>query len=85
MCAMRATDKLSNDLFRPATAAPVLLGRKFDDRIGEGLQRVLDQAKADVTTALASLDDLMQDFRGVAEPTPLDFASNSAHLDGFGR
>lgn len=82
---MRTTVDLSDDLFRRAKAEAALRGRKFKDLVEEGLRRVLDQSEPSVATAPASLHDSMQDCCGVAEPTPPDYASNPANLDGFGR
>ncbi|MDP2792736.1 MAG: hypothetical protein Q8O25_01420 [Sulfurisoma sp.] len=85
---MRTTVDLSDELFRRAKAEAALRGRKFKDLVEEGLRRVLEQPEASVLPArppVTSLHDLMQDCCGVAEPTPPDYASNPAHLDGFGR
>lgn len=79
---MRTTVELSDDLFRRAKAEAALRGRKFKDLIEEGLRRVLDQPE---TAPPVSLHDLMRDCCGVAEPTPPDYASNTTHLEGFGR
>jgi hypothetical protein len=83
---MRTTLDLSDDLFRRAKAEAALRGRKLKDLVEDGLRRVLDQSDSPVVPPPpVSLHDLMQDCCGVAEPTPPDYASNSAHLDGFGR
>jgi hypothetical protein len=83
---MRTTIDLSDELFRRAKAEAALRGRKLKDLVEDGLRRVLDQPDSPaVEPTPASLHDLMQDCCGVAEPTPPDYASNPAHLDGFGR
>lgn len=80
---MRTTIDLSDDLFRRAKAEAALRGRKLKDLVEEGLRRVLEQPGS-LPVEPASLHDLMQDCCGVAEPTPPDYSSNPAHLDGFG-
>lgn len=84
---MRTTVDLSDDLFRRAKAEAALRGRKFKDLVEEGLRRVLEQPETPAVPAppVTSLHDLMQDCCGVAEPTPVDYASNPVHLEGFGR
>ncbi len=83
---MRTTIDLSDDLFRRAKAEAALRGRKLKDLVEDGLRRVLDQPDSPTAPLPpASLHDLMRDCCGVAEPTPPDYASNSAHLEGFGR
>lgn len=83
---MRTTVDLSDELFRRVKAEAALRGRKFKDLVEEGLLRVLDQPEDPLPIGQSpSLHDLMKDCCGVAEPTPPDYASNPAHLDGFGR
>lgn len=79
---MRTTIDLSDEIFRRAKAEAALRGRKFKDLVEEGLRRVLEQPEPPLP---ASLHDMMRDCCGVAEPTPSDYASNPAHLEGFGR
>lgn len=82
---MRTTLDLSDDLFRRAKAEAALRGRKLRDLVEDGLRRVLDQPDASTEPpTVASLHDLMIDCCGVAEPTPPDYSTNPAHLDGFG-
>jgi hypothetical protein len=83
---MRTTVDLSDELFRRVKAEAALRGRKFKDLVEEGLRRVLEQPEPPTaTTPAPSLHDMMHDCCGVAEPTPPDYASNAAHLEGFGR
>jgi hypothetical protein len=83
---MRTTVDLSDELFRRVKAEAALRGRKFKDLVEEGLRRVLEQPDSPTPpTPAPSLHDMMHDCCGVAEPTPSDYASNSAYLEGFGR
>jgi hypothetical protein len=83
---MRTTVDLSDELFRRVKAEAALRGRKFKDLVEEGLRRVLEQPDTpSPPTPAPSLHDMMHDCCGVAEPTPPDYASNSVHLEGFGR
>lgn len=79
---MRTTVELSDEVFRRAKAEAALRGRKLKDLIEEGLRRVLDQPEPPPSP---SLHEMMRDCCGVAEPTPPDYASNPAHMEGFGR
>lgn len=81
---MRTTIELSDEIFRRAKAEAALRGRKFKDLVEEGLRRVLEQPEVG-TRSPVSLHDLMSDCCGVAKPTPPDYATNPAHLEGFGR
>lgn len=79
---MRATVELSDEIFRRAKAEVALRGRKLKDLIEAGLRRVLDQPESPPSP---SLHELMRDCCGRAESTPSDYASNSAHMEGFAR
>ncbi|MCX8017557.1 MAG: type II toxin-antitoxin system VapB family antitoxin [Rhodocyclaceae bacterium] len=79
---MRTTIDLSDEIFRRAKAEAALRGLKFKDLVEEGLRRVLEHPEPMPVT---SFHELMRDCCGVAGPTPPDYASNPAHLEGFGR
>jgi hypothetical protein len=81
---MRITVKIPDNLWRRAKAEAMLRGRKLDDLVTEGLQRVLQQPVLGQPKAL-SLHDLMRDCCGIAEDTPADYATNPKYMEGFAR
>jgi hypothetical protein len=82
---MRTTVDLPDALYRQAKAEAALRGRKFRDLIEEGLRHVLaSQAAATPPSPSPSVDELMQDCRGIAADAPADYATNPKYLDGFG-
>jgi len=83
---MRTTIDLPDALYRQAKAEAALRGRKLRDLIEESLRQVLASHAA--TTSLSpspSVDDLMQDCRGIAAESPADYANNPKHMENFGR
>ncbi len=74
---MRTTVDLPDALYRQAKAEAALRGRKFRDLIEEGLRHVLtSQAAATPPSPSPSVDELMQDCRGIAADAPADYATN---------
>lgn len=82
---MKTTVELPDDLFRKAKATAALRGVKFKDLIEEGLLRVLDEPGAVHESKRASLYDLMKGACGIVSSGTTDLASNSKHMEDFGR
>jgi len=85
---MRTTVDLPDELYRRTKAEAALRGRKFKDLVEEGLRRLLAMPEPETPVnrpSTPSVDDLMQDCRGIATDAPADYATNPKYLDGFGR
>jgi hypothetical protein len=82
---VRTSVDLPDALYRQAKAEAALRGRKFRDLIEEGLRSVLATPSPEPPPPSPSVDDLMQDCRGIAADAPADYASNPNYMENFGR
>jgi hypothetical protein len=78
---MKTTVEVSDDLYRRAKSEAALRG-KVKDLVEEGLRLVLDTPRQGRQPRLA---ELMKRARGTVDSGITDLASNSEHLNSFGR
>jgi hypothetical protein len=79
---MKTTVEVSDDLYRRAKSEAALRGRKLKDLVEEGLRLVLDTPRQARQPRVA---ELMKRARGTVDSGITDLASNSEHLNSFGR
>ena len=79
---MKTTVEISDDLYQRAKSEAALRGRKLKDLVEEGLRLVLDTPRQGRQPRLA---ELMKRARGTVDSGITDLASNSEHLNSFGR
>jgi hypothetical protein len=82
-------DNRSARCFGPTSqAAAALREGKFRDLIEEGLRYVLASQTATPPADRSpqpTVDDLMQDCRGIVADAPADYATNPKYIENFGR